>query len=70
MCSYVLESVIGGGLSQSMTASLIMEEIYIWGVWTEVGEEKRIQNKSFLVLLANVVYTGSGNRDPSLEHGL
>lgn len=46
-----------------------MEELYIWGVWTEVGEEKRIRNKPFLVLLANVVYTGSRNRDPSLEHG-
>ena len=45
-----------------------MEEIYIWGVWTEVDEEKRIQKKLFLVMLANVVYTGSKNRDPSLEY--
>ena len=55
MCLYMLESVIGGGLSQEydwLHLWLFMEEIHIW------------------VLLANVVYTGSRSRDPSREHGL
>ena len=43
-----------------------MEKIYIWGVGIEVGEEKRIQNKLFLVLLADVVYICSKSRDPSM----
>lgn len=62
----MLESVIGGGLSQSMTECI---SDYLWKRYTfEAGEEKRIQKKPFLVLLANVVYTGSKNRDRSLEH--